>query len=111
VLIGGALQFSTWKAHRLACCRAVPVCCDGPLANARSAWRQGTRLGVHCVHCCFGLTMVLLVIGVMDLRAMAVLTAAISAERLAPAGQRVARVTGAAMLAVGVVLIARAAVL
>jgi hypothetical protein len=34
------------------------------------------------------------VIGVMDLRAMAVVTAAITAERLTPAGQQVARGIG-----------------
>ncbi len=34
---------------------------------------------------------ILLVIGVMDLRMMAVVAAAITAERLAPAGMRVAR--------------------
>jgi len=37
---------------------------------------------------------ILLVIGVIDLRAMAVVAAAITVERLAPAGERVARATG-----------------
>jgi predicted metal-binding membrane protein len=37
---------------------------------------------------------ILLVIGVMDLRAMAVATAAITVERVAPAGARVARAAG-----------------
>ena len=37
---------------------------------------------------------ILLAVGVMDLRAMAVVTAAITVERLAPAGERVARVIG-----------------
>jgi hypothetical protein len=45
----------------------------------------------------------------MDLRAMVVVAAAITAERLAPAGERVARLTGAVFVGVGVVLIARAA--
>ena len=52
---------------------------------------------------------VLLVIGVMDLRAMAVVTAAITGERLAPAGERVARAIGALVVAAGLLLIARAA--
>jgi predicted metal-binding membrane protein len=52
---------------------------------------------------------ILLVIGVMDLRAMAVVTAAITVERLAPAGERVARVTGAVVVGAGLFLIARAA--
>jgi predicted metal-binding membrane protein len=44
----------------------------------------------------------------MDLRAMAVVTAAITAERLAPAGDRVARVIGAIVVATGLVLVGRA---
>jgi hypothetical protein len=44
----------------------------------------------------------------MDLRAMAVITAAITAERLAPDAQRVARVIGAVVVGAGLFLIARA---
>jgi hypothetical protein len=49
----------------------------------------------------------LLAIGMMDLVAMAAVTLAISAERLAPAPLRVARVTGVAIVVVGVLTIAR----
>jgi hypothetical protein len=45
----------------------------------------------------------------MDLRAMAVVAAAITAERVAPAGERVARAIGAAAAGAGLLLIARAA--
>jgi len=77
VLIAGVLQFTAWKAHHLACCRMTPR--DGGTlpADANTAWRHGLRLGLHCTYCCAGLTVILLVIGVMDLRAMAVVTAAI----------------------------------
>jgi predicted metal-binding membrane protein len=50
----------------------------------------------------------LLAFGIMDVRAMAVVTAAITAERLAPSGERVARATGALAVAGGLMLIARA---
>jgi predicted metal-binding membrane protein len=50
---------------------------------------------------------ILLGLGVMDLRAMAVVAAAITVEHLAPAGQRVARTIGAVIVGVGLVLIAR----
>ena len=50
----------------------------------------------------------LLVLGVMDLRALAVVAAAITVERLAPAGERVARAIGAVVVGAGVLLIARA---
>jgi predicted metal-binding membrane protein len=52
---------------------------------------------------------VLLVIGVMDLRAMSVVAAAIAVERLAPAGVRAARAIGVAAVAAGLFLMARAA--
>jgi predicted metal-binding membrane protein len=45
----------------------------------------------------------------MDLRAMAVVTAAITVERHAPAGERVARAIGAVVVGAGLLLIARAA--
>jgi predicted metal-binding membrane protein len=52
---------------------------------------------------------ILLVTGIMDLRAMAVVTAAITAERFAQSGERVARVIGTAVVGAGLFLIARAA--
>jgi predicted metal-binding membrane protein len=77
--------------------------------TAGTAWRHGLRLGLHCSYCCVGLTAILLVIGVMDLRVMAAVTTAITVERLAPAGERVARAIGAVVVAAGLLLIARAA--
>jgi predicted metal-binding membrane protein len=67
------------------------------------------RFGFHCGLSCANLTAMLLVIGVMDLRAMAVVTAAITAERLAPAGERVGRAIGAVVIVAGLLLITRAA--
>ena len=109
VLIAGALQFTAWKTHHLACCREASDGIRTLPRDAGAAWRYGLRLGLHCSYCCAGLTAVLLVIGVMDLRAMAVVTAAITAERLAPAGERVARAIGVVVVGVGLFLIARAA--
>jgi hypothetical protein len=45
----------------------------------------------------------------MDLRAMALVAAAITLERLAPAGERVARAIGVVVVGSGLLLIARAA--
>jgi hypothetical protein len=49
----------------------------------------------------------LLAMGMMNLFAMAAVTLAITAERLAPAPLRVARAAGVAIVALGVVAIAR----
>jgi predicted metal-binding membrane protein len=108
VLIAGALQFTAWKAHQLACCRMMPVGgCVFP-ASVGVAWRHGLRLGLRCSCCCAGLTAVLLVVGVMNPRAMAVVMAAITVERLAAAAERAARAIGAIVLVAGLFLIARA---
>jgi predicted metal-binding membrane protein len=106
VLVAGFLQLTAWKAHRLACCREAPGRGRGLTADAGTAWRHGLRLGLHCVHCCAGLMAILLVVGVMDLRAMAVVAAAITIERLAPAGERVARTIGTVIIGAGLILIA-----
>jgi predicted metal-binding membrane protein len=109
VLVAGALQFTAWKAHHLACCREAPGRDGTSSADAGTALRHGLRLGLHCSCCCAGLMAILLVIGVMDPGVMAVVTAAITVERLAPAGERVARAVGAAAVGAGLLLIARAA--
>ena len=108
VFMAGVFQFTAWKARQLACCRQPPKRGRRILADAGTAWKHGLRLGLHCSYCCGGLMAILLVIGVMDLWAMVVVTAAITAERLAPAGERIARATGVVVVGAGSVLIARA---
>lgn len=105
-LIAGALQFTPWKVRQLACCRNAPRHRRTLPADTGAAWRLGLRLGLDCNLCCAGPTAVLLVIGVMDLPAMAAVTAAITLERLAPGGERVARATGAIAIGAGLFLIA-----
>src|SRR5258708_24152960 len=90
VVSAGVLQFAAWKAHHLACCRDAPGRGRTLAADAGTAWRHGLLLGLHCSYCCAGLMAILLVIGVMDLRAMAVVMAAITIERLAPPAEVVA---------------------
>jgi predicted metal-binding membrane protein len=109
VLMAGALQFTAWKAGHLGRWRQEEGCGSTPPAYPGKAWRHGLHLGLHCGRSCAGPTVVLLMGGVMDLRAMAVVTAAITAERLAPEGVRVARATGAIAIGAGLLLIGRAA--
>ncbi|MGH8128816.1 MAG: DUF2182 domain-containing protein [Gammaproteobacteria bacterium] len=102
VLLAGAFQFTKWKSHYLACCRESPGHIS---ADTATAWRHGLRLGVHCSYCCGGLMTILLIVGVMDLRAMMVVTAAITAERLIPNGRHVARIIGVTVMGSGLLLI------
>jgi predicted metal-binding membrane protein len=108
LLVAGALQFTSWKAHQLACCRSIPGRERGLPGDAGTAWRHGLRCGLHCSYCCAGLTAVLFAVGVMDLRAMAVVAVAISLERLAPGGARLARAIGAVLIGAGMALLAGA---
>ena len=105
LLIAGALQFTTWKARQLACCRELPGHGRALPLGAREAWWDGLRFGIRCICCCAGLTALLLVLGVTHVWAMVAVTVAISLERLAAAGERVARVTGVVIMAAGVGLI------
>ena len=109
VLLSGAVQLSAWKARRLECCREMPEDDCALSADARAAWRHGLHLGIRCSLCCANLMVILLVIGVMDVQAMAVVTAFITIERLAPSGARVAPAAGVIVSALGLALIARAA--
>ena len=108
ILIAGAVQLTSWKAHHLTRCRETPARGSSLPADARTAWRQGMRFGLDCTLSCANLMTILMVIGVMDLRAMAAVTAAITAERLAPAGERVAHATGVVVMVTGILQIARA---
>jgi predicted metal-binding membrane protein len=109
LLISGAWQFSAGKARALACCGAAPGHGRAATPGVRAAWRHGLRLGVLCLRCCGNLMAVLVVVGVMDLATMALVTAAITAERVAPAGDRVARAIGVVLVAVGAIALVRAA--
>ena len=109
VLLAGALQFTRWKARHLACCREAPGRGRTLPADAGTAWRHGLRIGLHCGQCCAGLMALLFIGGVMDLSVMAVVAAAITIERLAPAGERIARAIGAVIIGTGLFLLVRAA--
>jgi predicted metal-binding membrane protein len=97
VLLAGVLQCSKRRARLLARCRHV-----SRSADTRAAWLDGVRHGLHCVACCAGLTATLFVFGVMDLRAMTLITLAITAERLLPSFRRVSQVIGVVLLLLGV---------
>jgi predicted metal-binding membrane protein len=108
VIASGALQLTRWKSRQLARCRDSTGRGVRLTADARTAWQHGARLGLQCSRCCAGSTAILLALGVMDLAVMAVVTLAISLERLSPAGWKIARGIGAAVIAMGLFLLASA---
>ncbi len=108
LVLAAIVQLSAWKSRHLAFGRVAASEVHALPAGVGTAWKHGVCLGIQCSYCCAGLTASFLVLGVMDLGVMAVVTAAITAERLAPARARVARVVGIVGILMGTLLIARA---
>jgi predicted metal-binding membrane protein len=84
--------------------------CRGPLHFVLGGWRDGqagaVRMGIehglYCVGCCWGLMVALFALGVMSLTWMAVIAAVIFAQKVLPAGDRLAPLFAAAFVALGV---------
>jgi predicted metal-binding membrane protein len=107
LLLAGGVQLTSWKARRLALCREGSARDGPPVPGFLGAWRHGLRLGVRCSLSCGSLMVALLAVGMMDPVAMAAATLAISAERLTRAPLPIARAAGVAIVAIGVLTIAR----
>lgn len=108
IVLAGAVQCSPWKAKQLLSCHHSCVTGLPTMSSPLQSLHDGFRLGVHCCASCAAPMAVLLVAGLMDMRMMAVITAAITAERVAPAGVRIARLTGALTVIAGLIICGRA---
>jgi predicted metal-binding membrane protein len=101
-IFGGIVLTATgifqWTPLKNACLRR----CRSPIGFLLTEWRDGTRgafhmglhLGAYCVGCCWLLMALLFIAGVMNLWWVAVITAFVLLEKLAPAGLWIARTTG-----------------
>ena len=103
VLCAGAVQRSRWKARQLHRCRRACVAAVVP-SNATALWQHGCRFGVECALSSAALMAILFVAGLMEAPMMLVITAAITAERVTPAGERIARLTGSLALIAGLIM-------
>jgi len=108
ILVIGVIQLSGWKAHQLDCCRARASGANAHSGHALCAWRYGVQLGFQCSRCCANLMAIALLVGIMDLGAMAAVGTAILVERIAPADKAVARIIGSLVIVAGLTLIVRA---
>ena len=77
------------------------------LDRPTGAFVAGVRHGMFCVGCCWMLMALLIAFGAMQLVWMLVLAVLILLEKIAPFGEQLARVTGAALLVLGVALLVR----
>jgi predicted metal-binding membrane protein len=102
LVLAGAFQWSRLKYACLTQCRS-------PMSFLMSDWREGTsgafkmglQHGRYCLGCCWVLMALLFVLGVMNLVWIAALAAFVLAEKVAPAGVKVSRVTGVLLVAWG----------
>jgi predicted metal-binding membrane protein len=106
LILAGLYQLSPLKGACLARCRT-------PLAWVLHAWhggyrgafRMGVEHGAYCLGCCWLLFGLLFPLGVMNVAAMAVITALIFAEKSLPGGARIGQVAGLALIAYGAAVI------
>lgn len=108
LVASGTYQFTRWKALCLKACRS-------PLGflmthdfggGARSAFRTGVSHGAYCLGCCWALMAVLVVVGLMNLVWMAALTLIFLAEKTWRHGVGLTTIVGAALIALGIAVIA-----
>lgn len=114
VYLGGALFIAAgiyqWTPLKQACLKH----CRSPLEfimhhwrpGAAGAFRMGLGHGAFCLGCCWSVMALLFVGGVMNLIWVAVITIFVAVEKMFPHGAWVGRVTGMAMIAAGVYLMA-----
>lgn len=108
LIVAGVYQLTPWKSACLQHCRD-PI--ELVAHHLHRGWRGAVALGVHhglfCTGCCWALMLMQLVVGVMNLGAMAAIAAVIAIEKLVARGAMVGRFVGTASIVAGVVTIAR----
>ena len=102
LILSGLYQWSWLK-------RACLKHCRNPLHFIMEHWhdgrtgaiRMGASHGVYCLGCCWGLMVILFVMGIMHLGWMAAIGALILLEKLLPRGRWISNAIGAGFVVVG----------
>jgi predicted metal-binding membrane protein len=105
LLLSGLYQWSSLKRACLKHCRnPLHFVAEHWHDGAVGAFRMGAAHGIYCFGCCWGLMMILFVMGVMHLGWMAAIGALILLEKLIPNGRRIPQFIGAVFMLVGAVV-------
>jgi predicted metal-binding membrane protein len=108
LLVSGIFQFTPWKMSCLRHCRdPLHVVASYLHGGPGGGWRMGLHHGAHCAICCWGLMVMQLVLGVMNLTVMIIVAVIIALEKLAPRAEVIVWLTGAAAVVAGLVFIVR----
>jgi predicted metal-binding membrane protein len=106
LVAAGVYQLSPLKNVCLATCRTPTQFLMTSWRNgALGALRMGVEHGIFCLGCCWLLFVILFPLGMMNIAALALLTALIFAEKVLPIGRPVARIAGAALILYGAVVV------
>lgn len=108
LVAAGLYQWTPWK-------QACLIQCRSPFEHLTKYWRRGTlgpmlagtMHGLFCLGCCWMLMALLFVGGLMNLLWIAALALLILIEKLLPAGPRVSRLTGMALMVWGAIVLFR----
>ncbi len=108
LVVAGIWQLTPWKFACLKHCRHPLHLLARHLGGAsRGAFGFGVHHGGYCAGCCWGLMLMLLVLGAMSLATMILAAAVIAAEKLLARGEAIARGVGITAIGTGVWLAAR----
>jgi predicted metal-binding membrane protein len=107
LLVAGVYQFTPLKSR----CLSV---CQSPFGFLMGHWRAGTRgtlrmaleHALYCLGCCVGLMAVLVAAGAMALVWALLIATVVFAEKVLPRGEWTARVAGAALVFLGLLVVA-----
>lgn len=111
IALAGCVQFTPWKARRLACSRISGPGASVPANGAFSAFAHGFRLAVHSGACCANWMAVVFCLGAMDILTMVFVSAAMLIEPCAASGGGSTKGIGLVAIVVGLLLVGRALLL
>jgi len=113
-ILGGAILINAGAYQWLPLKESCLAHCRSPMHFVMTEWREGTlgvfamglRHGLFCIGCCWALMLLLFFAGVMNLVWVAALSILVLVEKVVRAGPIVGRLTGAALVVWGVIVIA-----
>ncbi len=109
LILAGVYQLTPFKQACLRHCRSpLFVLGEDWKPGLMAAFEKGLHHGTYCMGCCWGLMLIQLILGVMNLGVMTAVAAAIAFEKLWKHGPLASRMTGVGACAAGVYFLAEA---
>lgn len=108
LVIAGVFQLTPLKHACLKHCRGpVDLIVHGWKPGITGAISSGMGHGAYCVGCCWAIMLLLFAAGVMNIMWVALISIFVLTEKLAPRAELIVRVSGGALIAAGLWIVAR----